>query len=80
MAEHIVVLVITGVALFAKHATRLRQSNRREKWILISFGVPILYLSCMFATNNHWVNLHDLANQSIGRIAHFLVEWLKQHP
>jgi hypothetical protein len=79
MLENIAVLVITGVALFAADLTRLRRADRREKWILALFFVPILYLSLMYATNSDWVNLHDLANGTVGRIAKIIVDWL-EHP
>jgi len=32
----------------------------------------------MYITDSGWPSLHDLANQSIGRIAHLIVKWLEQ--
>ncbi|REJ12057.1 MAG: hypothetical protein C6W59_15105, partial [Paenibacillaceae bacterium] len=78
MMERMLVLLLTGVALFALNASRVRRSGRRERWILASFGVPALYLAVMYLTDSDWPNLHDLANQSLGRIAHLIVKWLEQ--
>lgn len=78
MPERVIILLLTGIALFAVNASRLRRSSRRERWILAAFGVPVLYLGVMYLTGSDWPNLHDLANQSIGRMAHLLVNWLEQ--
>ena len=80
MAERIAVLLLVGIALFARNALLLRQVDKREKWSLISFAVPILYLSVLYAANGDWINLDDLANRTIGRIAQFIVGWLEHHP
>jgi hypothetical protein len=80
MAERIAVLLIAAAALFARNASRKRHYDRRETWILILFAVPILYLSVLYVTNGNWINLHDLANRSVGRIAQFIVGWLEHKP
>ena len=77
MLENITVLVMTGVALFAADLSRLRRADRHEKWILAMFFVPILYLSLMYVTNSDWVNLHDLAHGTVGRLAKIIVNWLE---
>lgn len=77
MAERVLVLLLTGIALFAVNVSRIRRSGRRERWILMSFAVPALYLSVMYVADEDWLNLHDLANESIGRIAHLMVKWFE---
>lgn len=78
MAERVIVLLLTGIALFAASASRLKRSTPRERWILAAFGAPIAYLGLMYVTGADWVNLHDLAHESIGRIARILVNWLER--
>jgi hypothetical protein len=78
MMERVIVLLLTGIALFAASTTRVRRSSPRERWILAAFGVPIAYLGLMYVMNGDWVNLHDLAHGSIGYIARLLVKWLEQ--
>jgi hypothetical protein len=77
MAERVLVLILTGIALFAVNASRVRRSNRRERWILVLFAVPAVYLGLMYITDGDWPNLHDLANGSVGRIAHLMVKWFE---
>lgn len=78
MAERAIVLLLTGIALFVVNVSRIRRSSRRERWVLALYGVPALYLSVMYITESDWLNLHDLANQSIGQIARLLVKWFEQ--
>lgn len=77
MLERVIVLLLTGIALFAASETRAGRPSPRERWILAAFGVPIAYLGLMYIMDGDWVNLHDLAHGSIGRIARLLVKWLE---
>ncbi|OUM97361.1 MAG: hypothetical protein A9Z00_13140 [Thermobacillus sp. ZCTH02-B1] len=78
MLERAIVLLLTGIALFAPFTARLKRSTPRERWILAAFGVPVAYLGLMYVADAEWVNLHDLVNGSIGRAARLLVTWLGQ--
>jgi len=78
MAERVLVMLLTGAALFAINVKRVRNSSPRERWVLAAFGVPALYFAMLFATDYDRVNLHDLANASVGRIARILVKWFEQ--
>lgn len=80
MAEHLVVEMLVGIALFAGSSWRTQRPDRRAIRILMWFAVPILYLGVMFAFNRDWVNLHDLANMSIGKLAESIVGWLEHQP
>jgi hypothetical protein len=80
MLEQIAVLLLVGSALFARNVSHIRRADKREKWILGAFLLPILYLSAMYITDSDWVNLHDLANESIGLVARMIVGWLESHP
>jgi hypothetical protein len=77
--ERVIVMLLTGAVLFAVNVRRMRHTNPRERWILAAFGVPTLYLGLVYITESDWPVLHDLANESIGRIALLLVKWFEQH-
>ena len=78
MVERMIVLIVTGFALFVPSAARLKRSTPRERWMLAAFAAPIIYLGLMYVADADWVNLHDLAHESIGRMARLLVRWLER--
>mgnify|MGYP001069957054 FL=1 len=80
MFEYLAVIILVGVSLFPLLIRRIKGLQRRERWILLLYVLPIVYLSVIFATGNDWPNLQDLANLSIGKLADILVAWLKKHP